>query len=100
AWRYRDYVINRFNDDLPFDRFVEEQIAGDEIAGSYYQYQGPLYDIEQLQIAVGLHRLGPVRRNAGNPDVALSRNEVLTQRTDVIGTAFLGLSIGCARCHD
>src|SRR5581483_11414610 len=46
------------------------------------------------------HRLGPVRRNAGNPDIALSRNEVLTERTDIIGTAFLGLSIGCARCHN
>src|SRR5581483_5116637 len=46
------------------------------------------------------HRLGPVRRNAGNPDIALSRNEVLTERTDIVGTAFLGLTIGCARCHN
>ena len=46
------------------------------------------------------HRLGPVRRNAGNPEIALSRNEVLTERTDIIGTAFLGLTVGCARCHN
>ncbi len=41
-----------------------------------------------------------MRRNAGNPDIALSRNEVLTERTDIIGTAFLGLTVGCARCHN
>ena len=46
------------------------------------------------------HRLGTVRRNAGNPEIALSRNEVLTERTDIIGSAILGLTVGCARCHD
>ena len=46
------------------------------------------------------HRLGPVRRNAGNPEIALSRNEVLTERTDILGTTFLGLTVGCARCHN
>jgi hypothetical protein len=51
-------------------------------------------------VASIFHRLGPVRRNAGNPEIALSRNEVLTERTDIIGTAFLGLTIGCARCHN
>ena len=51
-------------------------------------------------IAAGFHRFGPVRRNAGNPDIALSRNEVLTERTDIIGSAFMGITMGCARCHD
>ena len=41
-----------------------------------------------------------MRRNAGNPEIALSRNEVLTERTDIIGSAFLGLTVGCARCHN
>lgn len=90
AWRFRDYVINAFNTDKPFDRFVIEQIAGDEIDPQ---------DHECLTASI-FHRLGPVRRNAGNPEIALSRNEVLTERTDIIGTAFLGLSIGCARCHN
>jgi len=90
AWRYRDYVIDAFNADLPFDRFVMEQLAGDELDPND----------RRLAVAVGLHRLGPVRRNAGNADVAMSRNEVLTTRTDVIGSAFLGLTLGCARCHD
>jgi hypothetical protein len=90
AWRYRDYVIAAFNRDKPFDRFVLEQIAGDEIAPR---------DHECLAAST-FHRLGPVRRNAGNPEIALSRNEVLTERTDIIGSAFLGLTIGCARCHN
>ena len=90
AWRYRDYVIDSLNRDKPFDRFLVEQIAGDEIAP----------DDDECRIASIFHRLGPIRRNAGNPDIALSRNEVLTERTDIIGTAFLGLSVGCARCHD
>jgi len=90
AWRYRDYVIDSFNRDKPFDRFLIEQVAGDEIAPQ---------DHECLTAAI-FHRLGPVRRNAGNPEIALSRNDVLAERTDIIGNVFLGLSIGCARCHD
>jgi mono/diheme cytochrome c family protein len=90
AWRYRDYVINAFNRDKPFDQFLTEQIAGDEIAP----------DDPEKQSATVFHRLGPVRRNAGNPEIALSRNEILTERTDAIGAAFLGLTVGCARCHD
>lgn len=90
AWRYRDYVINSLNVDKPFDRFVVEQIAGDEIEPE---------NAECLTATI-FHRLGPVRRNAGNPEIALSRNEVLTERTDIIGAAFLGLTMGCARCHN
>src|SRR5439155_10703265 len=51
-------------------------------------------------VAAGFHRHGPVRRNAGNTDVAFSRNEVLTELTDCVGASFLGLTVGCARCHD
>jgi hypothetical protein len=90
AWRYRDYVVAAFNDDKPFDRFVLEQIAGDEIEPSDHD----------LLIAAGFHRLGPVRRNAGNQELAFSRQETLTEMTDALGTAFLGLTVGCARCHD
>ena len=90
AWRFRDYCVAAFNADKPYDQFVREQIAGDEL--------GP-QDHELLSASI-FHRLGPVRRNAGNPEIALSRNEVLTERTDIIGTAFLGMTIGCARCHN
>jgi hypothetical protein len=90
AWRFRDYVIDSFNRDKPFDRFVTEQLAGDEIAAGN----------RELETAAVFHRLGAVRRNAGNQDVAASRNEVLIERTDIIGSAILGLTVGCARCHD
>jgi hypothetical protein len=90
AWRFRDYVIDSLNRDKPFDQFVREQIAGDEIDAKNPEY---------LTASI-FHRLGPVRRNAGNPDIALSRNEVLTERTDILGAAFLGLTVGCARCHN
>lgn len=95
-WRYRDYVIESFNRDTPLDRFITEQLAGDEMAANGPQSQAD----RELLAAAGLHRLGPVRRNAGNQEVASSRNEVLTERTDIVGTALLGLTVGCARCHD
>src|SRR5688572_11570195 len=90
AWRYRDYVIRAFNNDKPFDRFIHEQVAGDEIAPKE----------EETLIAAGFNRLGPVRKNAGNQEVASSRNEILTEMTNIIGVAFLGATVGCARCHD
>jgi hypothetical protein len=90
AWRYRDYVIRAFNNDKPYDRFLLEQLAGDEIA--------PQED-EDL-VAAGFNRLGPLRKNAGNQEVASSRNEVLTEMTNIVGSAVLGVTLGCARCHD
>jgi Protein of unknown function (DUF1553)/Protein of unknown function (DUF1549) len=89
-WRYRDYVIRSFNEDKPYGRFLTEQLAGDELKPND----------PDLQIAAGFHRLGPVRRNVGNQNVAFSRNEVLTEQTDAVGMVFLGLTVGCARCHD
>lgn len=89
-WRYRDYVVQSFAEDKPYDRFITEQLAGDELDPENVEYR----------IAAGFHRLGAVRRNAGNQQVASSRNEVLTERTDIVGSAMLGLTIGCCRCHD
>ena len=90
AWRYRDYVIRAFNNDKPYDRFLAEQLAGDEIA--------PKED--ETLIAAGFNRLGPLRKNAGNQEVSSSRNEVLTEMTNIVGSALLGVTLGCARCHD
>ena len=90
SWRYRDYVIRAFGADKPYDQFVTEQLAGDEFAPTR----------RDALVAAGFHRLGAVRRNAGNQEVASSRNEILTERTDIVATAFLGLTVGCARCHD
>ncbi len=90
AWRYRDYVIRSFNRDKPYNAFVREQLAGDELSKID----------EEMRTAAGFNRLGPVRRNAGNQEVASSRNEDLTEMTNVVGAALLGVTLGCARCHD
>jgi len=98
TWRYRDYVIRSFNADKPYNQFVLEQLAGDELAEILSDRDDE--QVREMRIAAGFHRLGPVRRNAGNAEVAFSRNEVLTEMTNMIGSAFLGLTVGCARCHD
>jgi len=90
AYRYRDYVVRSFNDDKPYDQFVKEQLAGDEMDARNETYL----------IASGFNRLGTLRKNAGNQDVASSRNEVLTEMTNIVGAAYLGVTVGCARCHD
>jgi Protein of unknown function (DUF1553)/Protein of unknown function (DUF1549) len=88
AWRYRDYVINAFNEDKPYDRFVLEQLAGDEL------FPGDLTAL----VATGYNRNYPSEHNAKN--IELHRQENLNDMTDTTGLVFLGLTIGCARCHD
>ncbi len=89
AWRYRDYVIRAFNNDKPYDRFVREQIAGDEL------YPG---DPEAL-IATGFLRAGPWEHTAMSVE-AVTRQMFLDDVTNAVGVTFLGITIGCARCHD
>ncbi|MCS6849824.1 MAG: DUF1553 domain-containing protein [Gemmataceae bacterium] len=88
AWRYRDYVIRSFNDDKPYDRFVKEQLAGDEL------YPG---DRDAL-IATAFNLLGPDMTDASSQ--AQRRQNTLNDMTDTAGLVFLGLTITCARCHD
>lgn len=90
AWRYRDYVVRSFNAGKPYDRFLKEQIAGDEL------YPGD----QDALIATGFHRLGPIHLVSGNQDEEMNRQEVLTEMTYGVGSVFLGLTIGCARCHN
>ena len=93
AWKYRDYVIRSFNDDKPYARFVAEQLAGDEIDGPN----------DETLIATGFGRNGPSNDdNMGKNDDALAQYRA-DQLDDVISTTssvFLGLTLGCARCHD
>jgi hypothetical protein len=87
-WRYRDYVIDSFNADKPYDRFVREQIAGDE-----------LYPNDpQALIATGFNRHFPDESNARN--LMQRRQELLNDITDTVSSTFLGMTFGCARCHD
>jgi hypothetical protein len=88
VWRYRDYVIQSFNEDKPYDRFVKEQIAGDELYP----------DDPAARIATGFDRLWPDESNLANP--ILRRQEILNDITDTVGAVFTGMTYGCARCHD
>ncbi|WP_165073897.1 PSD1 and planctomycete cytochrome C domain-containing protein [Paludisphaera rhizosphaerae] len=88
AWRFRDYVVRSMNADKPYDRLVAEQLAGDELAPT---------DPDAL-VATGFLRMGPYEYN--QRDVRGQWNDILNEATDVVGEAFLGLSVGCARCHD
>ena len=88
AWRFRDYVIRSFNDDKPYDRFVQEQLAGDEL------FPG---DPDAL-IATGYLRHGIYEYN--NRDVRGQWTTILNDITDTTGDVFLGLGMQCARCHD
>jgi len=87
-WRYRDYVIDAFNSDKPYDRFVREQIAGDEL------WPGD----PSARIATAFNR--HYAEEGNNKDLMLARQEMLHDITSVTGTAFLGLTFECARCHD
>jgi hypothetical protein len=88
VWRYRDYVIDSFNQDRPYDRFVKEQIAGDE-----------LYPNDPAaKVATGFNRLWPDESNLANP--ILMRQEILDDITDTVASVFTGLTYGCAKCHD
>ncbi|MFO0851694.1 MAG: DUF1549 and DUF1553 domain-containing protein [Gemmataceae bacterium] len=88
AWRYRDYVIASFNADKPYTRFLQEQIAGDEL----------FPDDPQAVIATGFLRHYPYEYNAVNVDQ--KRQDILNDITDTVGAAVLGLTLGCAKCHD
>jgi hypothetical protein len=105
AWRYRDYVVKSLNDDKPYDRFVQEQIAADEIwpddlslAGSYVMPKEKLAHLE-ARLGTGLYALGP-QIHESNMDAPKLDYERLTDWVDTTGSVFLGLTLGCARCHD
>ncbi len=86
AWRFRDYVIAAFNDDKPYDQFIREQIAGDALG---------------VDVATGFLVGGPVDI-VGSPDPVLTTQQRADELDDMVGTtgtAFLGLTVGCARCH-
>lgn len=93
AWKYRDYVIEAFNRDLPYDRFVREQIAGDLL---------PATDATGVNrqgiIATGFLALGP--KAIAQQDKKKMLYDVYDEQVDVTSKAFLGLTISCARCHD
>ncbi len=97
AWRYRDYVIGAFNRDLPFDQFIQEQLAGDEMVPP------PHANLSQGQIdklaATGFLRMAPDGTGQG-VDEKVARNENIAGTLQIVGNALLGLTLECARCHN
>lgn len=87
-WRYRDYVINAFNQDKPYDRFVKEQLAGDELWP----------DSQEAKIATGF--LAGYPDNFNSRDLVQRHYQISTDLTDAVGEVFLASTVGCARCHN
>lgn len=87
-WRYRDYVINAFNQDKPFDRFIKEQLAGDELWP----------DSQEAKVATGF--LAGYPDNSNSRDLVQRKYQIATDMTDLVGETFLAATIGCARCHN
>jgi hypothetical protein len=98
AWRYRDYVVRSFNADKPFDRFIQEQIAGDELL------QPPYVDLKREDldtlVATGFLRMGPDGTGSPNAEPIVARNQVIGDTIKIVSTGLLGLTVGCAQCHN
>ncbi len=89
SWRYRDYVIDAFNSDMPYDQFVRQQIAGDLLSVADDE------DRRRNLIATGLLAIGSKSLNGGNLEL-----DIVDDQVDVISKAFMGFTVACARCHD
>jgi len=91
AWRYRDYVIDAFNRDIPYDRFLTEQLAGDLLDAESPE------ESDRLVVATGFLAIGAKPAKAMNTNFEM---DVVADQIEVVGSGLLGLSVGCARCHD
>ena len=98
AFRYRDYVIRAFNDDKPYDRFLLEQIAGDELED--YQ-KAPVITQQQMDnlIATGFLRMGPDSTSEREVNFVEDRLDVIGDEIDILSAGVLGLTLKCAKCH-
>ena len=93
AWRYRDWVVEAFNRDLPYDQFITQQVAGDVIASRASGGFDP-----NLIVATGVFAIG--NWGGGDADKEKLITDIVDDQVDVVGRAFLGVTLACARCHD
>jgi hypothetical protein len=97
AWKYRDYVIRAFNNDKPWDEFLVEQLAGDELLTQ------PFVNLTAEQadrlVATGFLRMGPDGTGDGGINQDVGRNETIAETIKIVSTSLLGLTVGCAQCH-
>ena len=101
AWRYRDAIIRALNTDKPYDRFITEQIAGDELSADWKQSTGaaPQEMIDRLA-ATGFLRATPDQTNSNERALIAERMNVVADEVEVLVSSVMGLTVGCARCHD
>jgi hypothetical protein len=103
AWRFRDYVIRSLNEDKPWDQFIQEQLAGDELAGATHgDYQQAVLDpnrTDQL-IATAFLRMAPDGTGDTVDDAKLAKNSVIAEQIKILGSSLMGLTLSCAQCHD
>lgn len=98
AWRYRDYVIRSFNEDKPFDRFILEQLAGDELISSPLNNLTP--EDAELLVATGFLRMAPDGTGGSVDDANIARNETIAETIKIVTSSLMGVTVGCAQCHD
>ena len=98
AYKYRDYVIRAFNGDKPFNEFVIEQLAGDELVAPPYQNLSS--DAQDKLVATGYLRMASDGTGTGGIDENAARNQTVADTIKIVSTSLLALSVGCAQCHD
>jgi mono/diheme cytochrome c family protein len=98
AWRYRDYVIRAFNADMPFDQFITEQLAGDELVRPPYDRLPPA-EVEKL-VATGFLRMAPDGTGSPGVDTRSASNQTVADTLQIVSTSLLGLTMHCAQCHN
>lgn len=98
AWRYRDYVIRAFNDGMPFDQFIREQLAGDELVSS------PMNDLSredvELLAATGFLRMAPDGTGGAVDDAQQARNDTIADTIHIVSSSLMSITLSCAQCHD
>jgi hypothetical protein len=98
AYKYRDYVIRSFNADTPWDQFLMAQLAGDELLARPFADLSPAQ--ADLLVATGFLRMAPDGTGDGGIDQPLARNDVLAETLKIVSSSLLGLTVGCAQCHN
>lgn len=98
SYKYRDYVIRSFNNDKPWDRFITEQLAGDELVPRPHKNLTP--EQIELLVATGFLRMAPDGTGSRNVDQPAARNQVIADTLKIVSTSLMGMSVGCAQCHD
>ena len=103
AWHFRDYVVKAHQEDMPWDRFIQEQLAGDEMLGTTHAQATQVIHqsgaAEKLA-ATGFLRMAPDPTGGEVADAGLAKNQVLAETLKTVSTSLMGLTVGCAQCHD